>query len=101
MSFHFDKTQHRLRCPGIKLHLVLLRDEAHLVSEQLDPYITAVGGDKLINCERRNNHISIYRATYMFQKGNCKNMHVSNQHICICKRYTYAFVPAIEETLVV
>ena len=85
VSFHFDKTQHRLRCPGIKLHLVLLRDEAHLVSEQLDPYITAVGGDKLINCERRNNHISIYRATYMFQKGNCKNMHVSNQHICICK----------------
>ena len=51
VSFHFDKTQHRLRCPGIKLHLVFLRDEAHLVSEELDPCITAVGWDKLTKPE--------------------------------------------------
>lgn len=91
VSFHFDKTQHRLRCPGIKLHLVLLRDEAHLVSEQLDPCITTVGGDKLINCERKKT-IYIYRATYIFQKWNCKiyvrveSTHLYLQTIYLCLR---------------
>lgn len=37
VSFHLHKAQHRFCCPGIKLHLVLLRDEIHLGSEELDP----------------------------------------------------------------
>ena len=37
MSLHLDEAQHALAGPGIKLYLVLLTDQAHLVAVNLDP----------------------------------------------------------------
>lgn len=39
MSSHFDEREHAFGRPGIELDFVLLRDEVHFASEQLDPHM--------------------------------------------------------------
>ena len=40
----FDEAQHALTTPGVQLNLVLLRDQIHLRTEELDPYMNGVLG---------------------------------------------------------